>query len=108
MTTFRGILLATMAVIVAAQAAPGAHELTVKGTVAAIETSRIQIKTGKEKTGAAPEWYPIHAKTRVRRGTKLMTFAEARIAVKERAVLIVDHPAKGPLVTKEIRVAPRP
>ena len=102
------ILSAAVAALVVAQAVTFAHEMTVQGTVAAVETSRIQIKTGKEKAGAAPEWYPIDAKTKIKRGKKTMTFAEARIEVNERAVLIVDHPTKGPMVTKEIRVAPRP
>jgi hypothetical protein len=108
MRLLRRILLATVAVAVMAQAVPLAHEMTVQGTVAAVEMSRIQIKTGKEKAGAAPEWYPIDVKTKIRRGKKTMTFGEARIEVNERAVLIVDHPTKGPVVTKEIRLAARP
>ena len=36
-----------------------AHEMTVKGTVAAVEDTRLQIKTGQEKTGEQPAWYPI-------------------------------------------------
>jgi hypothetical protein len=84
-----------------------AHEMTVQGTVVAVETSRIQVKTGKEKTGVSPEWYPIDAKTKIKRGKVTVTFAEARIVVNERVVVIVDHPAKGPVVTKEIRVASR-
>jgi hypothetical protein len=102
------VLQVIVAVFVVAQAGLVAHEMTVQGTVAAVETSRIQIKTGKEKPGTSPEWYPIDAKTKIRRGKKAMTFAEARIEVNERAVLIVDHPTKGPLVTKEIRLAARP
>ena len=105
---FRALLLVVVALVVAAPAVPRAHEMTVQGTVSAIETSRIQIKTGKEKAGVSPEWYPIGAKTRIKRGNKTVTLAEAKIEVNERAVLIVDHPTKGPMVTKEIRVAPRP
>ncbi len=41
--------------ILTAQTVALAHEITVQGTVAAIEAKRIQIKTGKEKAGAAPE-----------------------------------------------------
>ena len=108
MKMFRRFLLAVVTLVSVAQAIPRAHEMTVQGTVAAVEASRIQIKTGKEKTGAAPEWYPIGAKTKIKRGKKTVTLAEARIEVNERAVLIVDHPTKGPMVTKEVRVAPRP
>ena len=104
----RGLFLLVVALVVVAQAVPRAHEMTVQGTVSAVETSRIQIKTGKEKSGASPEWYPIGATTKIKRGKKTVTLAEAKIEVNERAVLIVDHPTKGPMVTKEIRVAPRP
>lgn len=108
MSVFRTLLLVAAALAVVAQAVPLAHEMTIQGTVSAIETSRIQIKTGKEKAGVSPEWYPIGAKTKIKRGNKAVTLAEAKIEVNERAVLIVDHPTKGPMVTKEIRVAPRP
>ena len=99
---------AVLILAVVATAISRAHEMTVQGTVVAVETSRIQIKTGKEKAGASPEWYPIGAKTKIKRGKKTVTFAEAKIEVDERAVLIVDHPTKGPMTTKEIRVAARP
>lgn len=82
-----------------------AHEMTVKGTVAAIEKTRIQVKTGLEKSGEQPAWYPIDDKTKVKRGKEAVTLAEARIAVAERVVLIVDHPGRGPMTTKEIRLA---
>ena len=107
MRSMRTVLLAVVAAIVAMQTVALAHEITVQGTVAAIEATRIQIKTGKEKTGAAPEWYPIGPKTKIRRGTKAMTLPEARIAVNERVVAIIDHPAKGPMVILEIRLAAR-
>src|SRR5262245_19875884 len=84
-----------------------AHEMVVKGTVAAIEASRLQVKTGLEKSGVAPTWYPFDAATKVKRGDKEMSVADAHIAVNERVVLIVDHPEKGPMKTKEIRLAAR-
>jgi hypothetical protein len=105
---FRMIALAVLTAVVVTQTLASAHEMTVQGTVAAVEPSRIQIRTGKEKAGASPEWYPIGAKTKIKRGQKTVTFAQAKIELNERAVVIVDHPAKGPIVTKEIRMAPRP
>jgi hypothetical protein len=84
-----------------------AHEMTVKGTVAAVEQARIQIKTGQEKAGEPAAWYPIDAKTTIRRGGKTVTLADAKIRAEERVVAIVDHPAKGPMRTKEIRLAAR-
>jgi mono/diheme cytochrome c family protein len=43
-----------------------AHEMTVRGTVAAIEPDRIQIKTGQEKVGEQPAWFPIDRSTTIR------------------------------------------
>ena len=37
---------------------------------------------------------------------KILTFEQARIKVNERAVVIIDHPDRGPVKTKEIRLAP--
>lgn len=82
-----------------------AHEMTVAGTVAAIEPTRIQIKTGQEPQGEPPLWFPIDRATKIKRGSKTVTLAEARIKVDERVVAIVDHPDKGPITTKEIRLA---
>jgi hypothetical protein len=84
-----------------------AHEMTVQGTVAAIERTRIQITTGQEEAGEPSSWYPIDAKTTIKRGSKTVPSAEAKISVGERVVAIVDHPAEGPLRTKEIRLAAR-
>ena len=84
-----------------------AHEMTVTGTVAAIEATRIQVKTGHEKSGEAPAWYPIDANTQIKRGTKTVKFDEAKITVDERVAVLVDHPDKGPMKTREIRLAAR-
>ena len=42
-----------------------AHPMTLKGTVAAIEKTRIQIKTGEEKKGTEPEWASINDTTKI-------------------------------------------
>lgn len=81
-----------------------AHEMTVLGTVAGIEAGRIQVKTGKEKAGVAPTWYPIDDKTKITRGSQAMKLDDAKIRVSERVVILVDHPDKGPLKTREIRL----
>jgi hypothetical protein len=97
-------------VIVAACAAAAvlfAHEMTIKGTVAAFEPARLQVRTGLEPRGREPAWYPIGAATVVRRGAAELSLDQAEIQVGERVVLIVDHPDKGPMLTKEIRLAER-
>ena len=82
-----------------------AHEMLVQGTVAAIEPTRIQIKTGQEKAGQRPQWFPIERDTKIKRGSKTVKLEDAHIKVDERVVAIVDHPDKGPMKTKEIRLA---
>jgi hypothetical protein len=81
-----------------------AHEMSVMGTVAGIEAARIQIKTGKEKAGVAPTWYPIDEKTKITRGSKVIKLEDAKIKINERVAVLVDHPDKGPIRTKEIRL----
>ena len=82
-----------------------AHPMTFKGTVAAVESKRIQIKTGEEKKGESPEWFEINAKTKIVRGKTTLTFDKAKIAVGERAVVSVDHGADGVMRAVEIRLA---
>jgi hypothetical protein len=97
-----GLLIALFAVVPAM-----AHETTVKGTVAAIEPARIQIKTGEEKQGQAPVWYPIDAKTKIMRGKATLSFGDAKISTGERVVVLLDHDAKGVMKTLEVRLAER-
>lgn len=84
-----------------------AHEMTIKGTVAAVEPTRVQIKTGEEKQGVSPAWYVLDAKTKILRGKEEVTVAAAKITVGERAVAIVDHDAQGTMKTLELRLAAR-
>jgi hypothetical protein len=106
---FRAGLILSLAVTAALGVRLLAHELTVRGTVGAIERARIQVKPIADKPGekpaGKPEWYPIDAKTAIKRGDKTLTFDDAKIKVDERVVVIVDHPDKGPMKTKEIRLA---
>ena len=99
--------LAAIALSLLVVARIGAHEITVQGTVAGIEKARIQVKTGKEKPGDKAAWYAIDAKTKIKRGKDTVSYAEARITLAERVVLIIDHSDNGTMVTKEIRLAER-
>lgn len=82
-----------------------AHEMTVKGTVAAIETARVQVKTGEEKKDQSPAWYGLDAKTKIQRGKTVVTLEQANIKAGERVVLIVDHQTNGTMKTVEMRLA---
>ena len=82
-----------------------AHEMTIKGTVAAVDKTKIQVKTGEEKKGETPAWYAIDAKTKIMRDKNVVAFDAAGISVGERVVVNVDHQADGKMKTLEIRLA---
>ena len=82
-----------------------AHEITIKGVVAAVEPGRIQVKSGAEKKDQQPAWYPIDAKTKIQRGQKTVTFDQAKIRVGERVVVLVDHQPGGTMKALEVRLA---
>ena len=100
------VLVVLSAVVTAAAGVLLAHELTVRGTVGAVERARIQVKPTPvaDKAPEKPAWYPIDEKTVIKRGENAVTFDEAKIKVDERVAIIVDHPDKGPMKTKEIRL----
>jgi hypothetical protein len=101
--------IVTVALFLVATTGAGlaAHPMTVKGTVAAIEPKRIQVKTGEEKKGESPEWVVIDAKTKIMRDKTLVTFEQAKIKVGERVVVNADHGADGIMRAVEIRLAAR-
>lgn len=102
---FGGALALVVAGAMAGAVELAAHEMIVKGTVAAIEKTRIQVRTGQEKAGDTPAWYPIDGTTKIKRGSRTVRLDEAAIRTDERVVLVIDHPDKGPMKTKEIRLA---
>jgi hypothetical protein len=92
----------SVALVMAAALSIAAHEMTLKGTVAAVEARRIQIKTGEEKQGESPDWFAVDAKTKILRGQTRVTFQAAKIQVGERIVATVDHDVARAI---EIRLA---
>lgn len=105
MSPVRNILAVVLIAAIAFSATIAAHTMLVKGTVAAIETRRIQIKTGEEKKGESPEWILIDAKTKFFRDKTVVTSEEAKITAGERAVVNADHDAKGVMTAVEIHLA---
>lgn len=101
----RFVKVTAVTVLTALAAGVVAHEMTFKGTVAAVEPTRIQVRTGEEKKGESPDWLVIDAKTKIRRDKTVVTYDEAKIKVGERAVVIVDHGADGVMRATEIRLA---
>lgn len=107
MVQVRSLLVLSLAVAwLAGAAVAHGHEMTVKGTVASIEASRVQVKTGEEKRDQAPAWFAIEPTTKIRRGDKTVTLDEARIRTGERIVILVDHKDDGTMKALEVRLAP--
>jgi len=82
-----------------------AHQMTHKGTVAAVERTRIQVKTGEEKKGETPAWCLIDDKTKIFRGKAAVTFEVAKITADEKVVVLVDHESDNKMTAVEIHVA---
>ena len=97
--------MAAIAVVTLSTALVIAHEVTVKGTVAAVESKRLQVKTGEEKKGEAAAWHAIDAKTKILRWKTIVTMDDAKIKVGERVVVLIDHESNGTMKTLEIRLA---
>jgi len=82
-----------------------AHPMTLKGTVAAVERTRIQVKTGEEKKGDTPTWCAIDDKTRIFRDKTAVTFEAAKIVVSEKVVVLTDHGSDNKITAVEIHLA---
>lgn len=69
-----------------------AHEETYKGTVMSVASAKVQITVIDEKTKKESTMdFTITAKTKVLRGEKVVTFAEAKIQKDERIAVTVNH-----------------
>jgi hypothetical protein len=103
--TRRQFAVVAMLVVVCCSVFVLAHQMTLKGTVAAIERTRIQVKTGEEKKGETPAWCLIDEKTKIFRGKTVVTFEAAKITVDEKVVVLVDHEADNKMTAIEIHLA---
>lgn len=83
-----------------------AHPMTHQGTVLTVEAARIEVKTVDEKTKKEDNvWFVVDKTTKVKRGDKTVSYVDAKIAVGERIVIIVDMDAKTKMLAEEIRLA---
>ena len=82
-----------------------AHPMTLKGTVAAVDRTRIQVKTGEEKKGDTPTWCAIDDKTKIFRDKTAVTFEAAKIVVNEKVVVLTDHGSDNKITAVEIHLA---
>jgi len=83
-----------------------AHPMTHQGTVLTVEPARIEVKTVDEKTKKEEKvWFAVDKTTKVKRGDKIVPYADAKITAGERIVIIVDMDAKTKMLAEEIRLA---
>src|SRR4051812_41584942 len=99
-------LLGAIVLTVCATAALFAHPMTYQGTVLAVQPAKLQVKTVDDKTKKEEStWFVVDRNTKVKRGDKTVPYAEAKIAVSERIVVIVDMDAATKMLAEEIRLA---
>ena len=86
-----GLLLAALVLCMAGTSLL-AHEETFKGTVIATQDAKLQIKVIDDKTKKESAMdFTITVKTKVLRGDKVVTLADARIQKDERIAVTVNH-----------------
>lgn len=70
-----------------------AHETTYKGTVEAADDKRVRVRTINDEGKVADRatWFAVTATTKVTRGDKAISFADAKVAPKERIIVVVAH-----------------
>jgi len=88
-------LLATV-IAVASSAAVFAHEETYKGTVMTVAAAAVQVKViadaSKKET---PMTFGVTPRTKVFRGDKAVSFADAHIQKDERIAVTINHDEAG-------------
>ena len=90
--------LLAIVVLSLAAATLSAHEVTYRGTVLAVEASKmtIQVKVVDAKTKKeTPMDFAVTARTKVFRGDKTVPFAESRIQKDERISVTVNNDEEG-------------
>ena len=100
------LFLATaMAALVIMQGALLAHDMLTQGTVLTVAPARLEITslnkaTKKDETVA----FVIDKNTKVKRGEKIVSYADARIEKGERIVVVVNTDAATKMLATELRL----
>ncbi len=102
----RGLSVALAAVVFSAVSL-GAHTIRFRGTVLAVEPSRVEIKTIPDDQTTKEEvlWCAVDENTKVKRGDTLIKYADAKIVKGERIVVTIEHDAKVKNLATEILLA---
>ena len=102
------ITVGVVVLFLAAGIAVSAHPMTHQGTVLAVEPARVHVRTIDGATKNSEDiWFIVDKNTKVKRGDKTVPYADAKITVGERIVVIVDMDAKTKNLVTEIRLAAR-
>ena len=80
-----GVAMAVTAVTVVL-----ANPATFKGTVAAVEDGRVQVKLADAKAGDTPVWFDVTEKTRVSRAGKHEVFNNIHVKLDEAITILVN------------------
>ena len=102
-------LIASLCLTLMAAAAPTlvAHDMTYLGTVATVAPAKLVVNVTDEKTKKTSAMtFAITEKTRIIRGEKSVTLADAHIAKNERVAVTINHDEPGQTATI-IRLATR-
>ncbi len=96
----------SLTMVMALTVAVLAHPMTYKGTVVSVAATSLQVKamddmTRKESTMT----FKVSDKTKVYRGDKLVTFADAHV-MKDERIAITTNMDEAPDLALEIRLAP--
>ncbi len=99
---FLGIALAALVIT---QSAALAHDMLTEGTVLTVAPTRLEIRspnkaTKKDETVA----FVIDKNTKVTRGDKSVSYADAKIEKGERIVVVVNTDAKTKMVATQLRL----
>jgi len=101
-----GGLLAVLALVISAGAVVFAHDVLYPGTVLSVEAERLQVKTVDPDTKKdLTLWFAVTRNTTIKRGDRIVTYADAKIAKDERIVVVVNHDAEVKNVATELRLA---
>ena len=96
----------TIVAIVSLASTAWAHEVTYLGAVVTVEATRVQVKTtDPDTTKPLTAWFLVSKDTKIKRGERVVSFAEAKIMPNERIAVTIDHDAKTKMVAIEVRLA---
>lgn len=104
--TFAVVVAFLAALGLAASPAVNAHPMTYQGTVLAVQLAKLQVRAVDPMTKKEGDyWFAIDKDTKVTRGGKKVSYADAKIAAGERIVVIVDMDAETKMLAEEVRLA---